>query len=111
MQEVPLYPETKSGQWKPWMCQRHLWQGYWPDPWTWIDAPLMCEPWLENNEGAEMGSAWGSEEARVRGNGLLVTAVAAQAGWLSGVRLRQSAGLGGKGEVQVMAAEAQALAV
>ena len=45
----------------------------------------MClhhEPWMENNEGAETGSACGSEEARVRGSGLLVTAGAAQAGWL-----------------------------
>ena len=63
----------------------------------------MCEPWLENNEGDETGSACGSEEARVCGSGLLVTAGSAQAGWLSGVQLRKSAGLDGRGEVHVMA--------
>ena len=34
-----------------------------------------------------------------------MTVGAAQAGWLSGMQLRKSAGLGGKGEVQVMEGE------
>ena len=40
-------------------------------------------------------------KCKARGRGLLVTARAAKAGWLSGVRLKQSVGLGGRGEVKV----------
>ena len=65
--------------------------------------PPVCEPWLENNKGAKTGSARCREGARVRDSGLLVMAGAVQAGWPSGAWLRQRAGLGGKGEVQVMA--------
>ena len=50
---------------------------------------------VKNGE-AKTRSACGSGEARVRGNRLLVTASVAQARWLSGVRLRQSVGLGGR---------------
>ena len=53
----------------------------------------MCEPWLENNEGAETGSDCSKEGARVRGSGLLVTAGATQARWSSGAWLKQSVGL------------------
>ena len=56
--------------------------------------PPVCEPWLENSGGAETGSARCREGVRVRGSGLLVTAGASQAGWMSGVWLRQHAGLG-----------------
>ena len=40
------------------------------------------------------------QQGQVCGSGLLMTAGDAQAGWLSDVRLRQSARLGGRGEVQ-----------
>ena len=103
MQEVPLYPEPKSGQRQPLKCLCHHWQEYGFEPWAGIDAPRMCEPWLENSGGAKTGSARGRKRARVHGSGLLVTDGATQAGWPSGAWLRQRAGLGGKGEVQVMA--------
>ena len=45
----------------------------------------------------------GREGAQVCSSGLLETVGAAQAGWPSGEWLRQRAGLGGRGEEQVMA--------
>ena len=54
-------------------------------------------------KGTKRVVSCGKEDARVRGIGLLVTVGVAQARWLSGVLLRQSVGLGGRGEVQVMA--------
>ena len=44
---MPRHPELESGQRQPWMCQRHLWQGYWSDPWARIDALHGYEPWRE----------------------------------------------------------------
>ena len=64
MQEVPLYPEPKSGRMQPLKCQRHRWQGYGSAPGAGIDAPCVCEPWLENIGGAEPGSERCREGAR-----------------------------------------------
>ena len=59
---------------------------------------VSCSVRLGRGGGKVQGSL--GLKCRVRGRGLLVKAGAAQAGWLSGVRLKKSAGLGGRGEVQ-----------